>query len=153
MSLQSFHRRKTKIDSLIDKAKTIDDIEINNDFARYITVRISGLIEVTVRECYDQYTSGKAAPDVHRYVRRKLKRFQNPRVKDVIELARDFNEGWAVELEGIDLEVRDAVDSIVTIRHSVAHGGEQGVTLAKVEQYYQQVLKFLELIQRQCEIM
>lgn len=146
MLLQSFHQRKTKIDSLINKAKSINDLEINNDFARYIAIRISGLIETTVRECYDQYTSKKASPDVYRYVTRKLKKFQNPRVNDVIELARDFNENWAEELEGIDIEIRDAVNSIVTTRHSVAYCGEQSITLAKVEQYYRQVLKFLELI-------
>lgn len=152
MPLQSFHQGKTKIDSLINKAKKIDDLEIKNDFSRYITVRISGFIEITVRECYDQYTSKKASPDVHRYVTRKLKRFQNPRVKDIIELARDFNEGWAAELESVDMEMSDAVDSIVTIRHSVAHGGNRGISLANVEQYYKQVLKFLELIQKQCKI-
>jgi hypothetical protein len=152
ISLQKFHQRKVKLDALIERAKRIDDWELKNDLARYIAIRISGLIETTVRDCYDEYTQEKASPDIHRYVSRKLKRFQNPKVDDVISLARDFKENWADELEKVDLEIRDAVGSIVTIRNNTAHGGDQSITLAKVEQHYKNVLKFLNEIQSQCEI-
>jgi hypothetical protein len=152
MSLQIFHQRKSKIDSLISKCKTIEDLELSNNFARYIAIRISGLIETTARDCYGQYTREKASPEVHRYVTAKLKRFQNPKVKDIINLAGDFKEDWAKELEGIDEEISVAVASIVAIRNTVSHGGDQGITLGKVQKYYKQVLKFLELIQQQCDL-
>jgi phosphodiesterase/alkaline phosphatase D-like protein len=127
-------------------------LELQNDLARYIAIRISGLIETTVRDCYDEYTQEKASPDIHRYVSRKLKRFQNPKIDDVIKLAGDFQENWAKELEEVDMEISEAVGSIVSTRNNAAHGGDQNITLTKVEQHYRNVLKFLNQVQRQCSV-
>lgn len=110
-------------------------------------------MEQTVKNCYTEYaSSSRAHPNVSRYVSRKIEKFQNPDIKKVIELARDFSEDWAAEIESLDDEIKDAVVSIVSVRHSTAHGGVQRTSLVKAKDYYRRVLRFLKFIQRQCEI-
>ncbi|MEM8639476.1 MAG: HEPN domain-containing protein [Cyanobacteria bacterium P01_G01_bin.54] len=151
-ALKQFNRRKKKLDNLIKEVESLDKENLKNELSRYICIRISGLIEQTVRGFYEEYAASKSSPNVSRYVSRKMKSFQNPDIKKVIDLARDFSEDWEAEISDLDDEIKDAVTSIVTVRHSVAHGGEQGMTLSKAKDYYRRVLKFLDVIQQQCGI-
>lgn len=147
-----FHQRKTKIESLLRQAKSVESDELQNELARYICIRISGLIETTVRDCYVEYVKSRCAPDVAQYVGQQLKRFQNPDMDKLIDLARGFNEKWSSELENIDSEIKEAVISVVATRNSVAHGGDQGIRLITVGGYYHQVIRLLLIIQNQCKI-
>jgi hypothetical protein len=152
LSYRNFHQGKSRIDSLIQRAKSVDNLQIQSDLACYICVRISGLIETTVQEFYIDYAESKSAPTVAKYVSHKLRRFQNPDMNNLKELAKEFSEEWSTELGSIDQEIQDAVTSIVKTRHSIAHGADQRITLGKVEAYYRQVIKVLLVIQQQCNI-
>lgn len=152
-SLRQFDRRKKKLDTLIKETESLDESNfLKSELSRYICIRVSGLIEQTVRDFYEEYTESKSSPNVSRYVSRKMKSFQNPNIQKVIDLAQDFSEDWAAEIDALDVEIKDAVKSIVDTRNSVAHGGEQGMTLNKAKDYYRRVLKLLDVIQNQCEI-
>lgn len=161
MSIQRFDQRRAKIRSLFRRAKQLasqknsdqdfqSEIELQGEIARYAVIRISGLIETTVRDCYGEYAKSQSSPSVHRYVAQRLERFRNPNFSDIIQLAGSFNEDWRKELEQIDSEIKEALDIIVNIRNVVAHGGDTGMTLTKAEGYFNLVLKFLEKIQDQC---
>jgi len=151
-SLRNFHQNKSRIDSLIKRAKSVDDLQIQSDLARYICVRISGLIETTARDFYAEYAESKASPNVAKYVGHKLEQFRNPEMNKLSRLATEFSEKWGKELEEIEEEAREAVTSIVKTRHGIAHGSDSSITLGTVEAYYRQVLKVLLVIQRQCNI-
>jgi len=149
--LRSFDSRKKALDSLFKMAESVTDEPLKNELARYICIRISGLIEQTVVSFYNQYAYAKGHPNLSRYISRSIK-LQNPGMKKLIDLSRNFNEKWAVELDALDDSIKSAVDSIVAIRNHVAHGKDRGVRLSKVSDYYQKILQLLATIQRQCEL-
>ncbi|WP_143473178.1 HEPN domain-containing protein [Limnothrix sp. PR1529] len=151
-SLRNFYQNKSRIDSSIKRAKSVEDMQIQSDLARYICIRIAGLIETTVRDFYTEYAESKSTQNVAKYVGHKLEKFQNPDMNKLKMLATEFSESWGQELEELEEIDRLAVTSIVKTRHSIAHGGDTSISLAIVEAYYKRVLKVLLVIQNQCDI-
>ena len=150
-SLRYFDARKKALDSLFNMAESLTDEPLKNELARYICIRISGLIEQTVMSFYNEYAYSKGHPSLSRYVSRSIK-LQNPGMKKLIDLSGNFNENWAAELDALDDSIKSAVDSIVAIRNQVAHGVNRGVRLSTVTNYYKEILQLLATIQRQCEL-
>ena len=149
--LRYFDARKKALDSLFKMAESLTDEPVKNELARYICIRISGLIEQTIVSFYREYANAKGHPNLSRYVSRSIK-LQNPGMKKLIDLSGNFNENWAAELDALDDSIKSAVDSIVAIRNQVAHGGDRGVRLSTVNNYYKEILQLLATIQKQCEL-
>jgi hypothetical protein len=110
-SLQYFEERKRKLDFLIKEVKALPENQdrLKNELARYLCIRISGLIERTVTSFYEEYAQSKGHPNLSRYISKKLN-LQNPSMKKLTELAGSFNEGWKKELDALDDEIKTAVD-------------------------------------------
>jgi 20S proteasome alpha/beta subunit len=63
-----------------------------------------------------------------------------------VSLAKDFDENWAAQLkEKLDKPYIDAVNSIVSNRHTIAYGGTSSITLNELEAYYRDAIKVDEL--------
>ncbi len=139
-----FHQRVTKIRALLAKAAKVEDLELQGELARYAAVRTSGLIETTVRETFENYVQKRAAPEVQRFVSNRLRRFRNPTLKDILELAAEFSDSWRQALEALPPEITAAVDSTVNTRNNIAHGGDAGISLGKMHQYFDLVCDFLQ---------
>lgn len=145
-------RYKNQLDELFNKISALsEDLELQSHWSRYLCIRISGFLEVSVRAIYGEYAKEKAAPYVANYVESQLKNFQNPNWEKILNLARSFNPGWADNLESAtEGELKDAIISIVTVRHSIAHGGSGGITYRRIKDYYENAVKVVELIENQC---
>lgn len=150
-SLQYFEERKRKLDFLLQEIKALPEGRLKSELARYLCIRISGLIERTVTSFYEEYAQTKGHPHLSHYISRKLN-LQNPSMKKLMDLAGDFSEAWRNELDALDDEIKSAVDTIVNIRNNATHGEDQSITLSRVENYYKPILKLLKVIQKQCEI-
>jgi len=150
-AVQKFEKRKRTLEKLFQEVKFLDEGWLKSELARYLCIRISGLIEQTVTDFYEEYAEAKGHPYLSHYISRKL-HLQNPKMEKLMNLAEDFSEEWKNELDQLDDQIKDAVDNIVTIRNSAAHGGVQSISLSRVENHYKDVLKLLRVIQMQCEI-
>lgn len=147
-------RYKKQLDDLFDKIYNLpqDDSEIQSHWARYLCIRVSGFLEISIRSIYSQYTKDKAAPFVVNYVESQLKIFQNPNMEKVLKITRYFNPSWAERLDKItEGEIKDAIVSIVAQRNQIAHGVNAGITYSKIKTYYQNAIQLVELIERQCD--
>lgn len=147
-------RYKQQLDDLFAKTSNLpqDDFEIQSHWARYLCIRVSGFLEVSIRSIYSQYAKDKAAPFVVNYVESQLKNFQNPNMEKILNITRSFNPSWAEELKKLtEGEIKDAIGSIVAQRNQIAHGGNAGITYSKIKIYYQNVIKLVELIEKQCK--
>lgn len=147
-------RYKQQLDNLFDKISNLpqDDFEIQSHWARYLCIHVSGFLEVSIRSLYSQYAKDKAAPFVVNYVESQLKNFQNPNMQKILNVTGSFNPSWAERLKQItEGEIQDAVVSIVAQRNQIAHGGNAGITYAKIKTYYQNAIKLVELIEKQCD--
>jgi RiboL-PSP-HEPN len=90
-------------------------------------------------------------PSVQKHVEAQLRRFTSANTQKIIQLVGSFDSDWGIKLEKhlVD-EYKDAVDSVIDLRHAVAHGRYAGITMARVQGYYDSVKKVVEHIADLC---
>lgn len=145
-------RYNQKLDSLFKKAREIsEDAEVQAHWARYLCVLVCGFLEIAVRTTYREYARNKAHPNVSNYVTRKLDLFRSPKMGNIVELTKLFSKEWADDLElATEGQLKDAVDSIVAVRHEIAHGKDTGISYVQLREYYQSAVKVAKLLEEQC---
>lgn len=141
-----------QIKSLFDKTKAIEDRETQSHWARYICVRCSGLLEKAILELYGDYAETRASEGVAGFVKQNLSHIYTPKQQRFLEIAERFNPEWKDTLEQfLNEDGRgEAIDSIINIRNSVAHGGEGNITIATLKTYFEKSIKVLDFIENQC---
>lgn len=145
-------RYKQRLDNLFTQISTFsEELELQSQWAKYLCVLVSGFLEVSICATYNQFAQNSASPQVANFVKCKLEDFQNPKMGKIIDLTRAFNPEWAKKLETVtEGELKDAVDSIVTNRHHIAHGRDVGITYTRIKTYYENAIKVLDLIEEIC---
>ncbi|MFH1097963.1 MAG: HEPN domain-containing protein [Candidatus Desantisbacteria bacterium] len=141
---------KDKIDSLFEKVKDIQDMELESEWAKYLCVLVSGYLEVSIRTIYIEYTQNKTHKNVANFVSSKLGGFQNPKMEMILQHAGAFNLDWRKELENIDDEIKTSVDSIVNNRNKIAHGDNVDLSYVRIKEYYQNAIKMVQIMKDQC---
>ena len=98
---------------------------MQSHWARYVCVLTSGYVENAVRDVYGSYIRKNSCSEaVIRYATKQLEGIQNPRPERLIKIAATFDPSWGRALEAyLDQEYRsDAINSIMSHRHLIAHG-------------------------------
>ena len=100
-----------------------------------MTIWVSGYLEVTCRDVLSTYAESTSDASVARFVGQKMQRFYNPRTREILRLVKSFDEDRARKLKQfIDREeLRESVDSVVTLRNRIAHGVSVDTTIANVK--------------------
>ena len=144
---------KDRLDDLFGRVNEFSgDLELQTHWARYLCVRVSGFIEISVRAILVEYAKNQSAPPIANYVERQLNQFQNPNMERLLQLLRSFNSAWADELkDSTKGESKVAIDSIRANRNQIAHGENANITYASIRQYYQNALTVIDLIEKQCD--
>lgn len=152
MKSKTVHQSKQRLEVLFKRIASMSgDLELQSHWARYLCVLVSGFIETSIRAIYSEYATNRSAPSVANYVEAQLKWFQNAKMGKIIELAALFNPAWASELEvACEGAPKDAIDSIVTNRHHIAHGRSTGITYHRIKEYYDNAMFVIELVDEQC---
>jgi len=150
-NLEAF-RYKRRLDGLFQKIRTLpDDLELQAQWARYLCVLVAGFLETSISAIYTQYARDCAAPNVARFVATRLTWFTNPNMEKMLQLTRSFNKEWGDTLERqTEGETKNAIDSICNNRNLIAHGRDTGISFARISGYYQEAVKLVEMIERQC---
>lgn len=156
MKIISLVRQKQRIEWLINQAKTFDgdQLELQSHWARYLCVLVAGFLENAISEVYSSYVQKCSNEQVANYVEAVLGRIQNPKAQKFLETARSFNRDWELSLNDyIEQNGRkDAIDSVMTNRHLIAHGKDSGITLARLDQYFKKGVEVIDYIEGQCGI-
>ena len=129
------------------------DLELEAQWARYMCIRCAGFFEVAVREILSDYLSRTSSPASAKYGKQALKRSQNPNGEQIVQTLGSFDPLWRSKLEAHKYWLdggRDAFDSVMSIRHTLAHGGDAGITLGTLSSYLEKALKVLEYIENLC---
>ncbi|WP_434654308.1 HEPN domain-containing protein [Chromobacterium violaceum] len=150
MQNPKLHAQVSKINNLFDKTKTIDDLELQGQWGRYLCILVAGFVENSLCELFQVYSDRRTDPIVLNFVRKKINEYQNPKASRFVEVARIFDESWAGEIENFfanNPSSKDAIDSIMTNRHKIAHGGDSGVSIVTVKKYYSDLLRFLHFLE------
>lgn len=147
--VQSERRR---LDETFKRATGVKgDAELSSDFARHLCVLISGFLEQAIIELLLEYVRIRCPVEIQRHVGHRLRRFTSPKANNIIDLFGTFDLGWQANLKMYLVnEYKDAVDGVVNLRHSIAHGRNTGVTMSSAQSYYDRVKSVVDHLADLC---
>jgi hypothetical protein len=145
-------REKQRLDATFERVAVVKgDPELSSDFARHLCVLVSGFLEQAVIEVLLEYVRLRSNTSIQRHVESRLRRFTSANANNITDLFGSFDLDWQKDLAGylVD-EHKDAVDSVVNLRHAVPHGRFAGVTMVSVRRYYDRVKEVVDHIADLC---
>jgi hypothetical protein len=142
---------KQRLDALFLKTKALDgDPELIAHWSRYLCVLVSGFVEASVRTIVADYVNSRSAPEVAHFAGQRLRSFINAKMEKILDLVGEFGTDYRTRLEQIvEGELKDAVDSVVSNRHQIAHGQDVGIGFGTVTKYYERVVKAIDAIEKE----
>ncbi len=145
-------RLKQRLDATFQRVKgAASDLELQADFARYLCVLVSGYLEKAVAELVLEHARRTGGPTLQRFVELRTSRFANANSQRLQELLGSFDPDWQSSMNAfLADELKDAVDSLVDLRNSIAHGESVGVTYQRISEYYGRVQKVIDRIADMC---
>lgn len=145
---QEVHRLKQRLDATFARAPgASSDIELQSDFARYLCVLVSGFLENAVVALILECAQRRSAPEVALFVERQLEYWTNPNVDKLLRLIGSFSPDWASRLDDfLQDERKAAVNSLVALRHKIAHGESVGTSIGQVRNYYSSAAAVVEFL-------
>jgi len=151
MRLKDVVQYEHKLDSLFRATAEVTDLELQAHWAKYLCVLSSGYIEKSVRAIYGEYAKLRTPPQIGRFVSRRLGEFQNAKMSKIVDLTKLFDETWALQLElTFAGEVTDSINSLVANRHSIAHGQDTSVSIARVKTWHEKSRELIAHLEGQC---
>ena len=130
-------RRKKRLESAFELISNSGlTPELMSHFARYLSVLVSGHVEQSVKELVTEYVRVRAEAKVQRYVGNQLNKLQNINQDKLRQLVESFNPEWWQKITADRVDELAALDSVTAVRNSVSHGGDSGITLLIVRQYF-----------------
>jgi len=145
-------RLKQRLDATFGRINGVGpDLELRSDFAKYLCILVSGYLENAVVELVLEHARRSGAPSFERFVETRTRRFANANAQRLNELLGSFDPEWRATLESVLVDdLKDAVDSVVSLRNAVAHGESVGVTYQRILEYYERVQKIVDRIADLC---
>jgi hypothetical protein len=141
-------RLRSRLEATLARApQPAADIEVQSDFAKYFCVLVSGFLENALVALVLDIAQRRSSPEVSLFVERQLEYWMNPNSEKIIRLLGDFSPDWrsAVESYLVD-ERKAAVNSLVALRHKIAHGESVGTSMTQVKAYYTTVLDVVKFV-------
>jgi len=141
-------RLRLRLDATLARSPSpMTDIEVQSDFAKYFCILVSGFLENALVALVLDVAQKRSAPEIALFVERRLDHWTNPSCEKIIQLLGSFSPDWRTEIENFLVDERkDAVNSLVALRHKIAHGESVGTSLAQVKKYYTTVIEVTSFI-------
>jgi hypothetical protein len=137
-------RRRQKLQATFVMVNQQDlSSELLAHYARYLCVLVSGFAEQSVKELASHYCKRRASDPVHRYVRGQLSLLRNIDLEKLRKLIQAFSPEWWQQIETDLGDELQAFVSVASTRNNVSHGGDSGITISVVGQYFEQVSRVL----------
>ena len=107
--------------------------------AKFLVVFISGIYEEVIEGIINKMIEIRSSnnPEISRFMGNYLRhRFQNPNMKNICQLLKQFNNEWTRIITALPQNARVALDNIVDNKNGIAHGQTVVLTLNDVQVYY-----------------
>ena len=141
-------RLKSRLDSTFARMTLpSEDIELQSDFARHLCILVSGFFENAIVALVLDFAQRRSAPQVAAFVERQLEHWTNPNTEKICLLLGSFSPDWRNQAEEylVD-ELKASVNSLVALRHKIAHGESVGTSLSQVKAYYRSILNVVDFV-------
>lgn len=132
------HRLRSRLDATFARAPDpTADPEFQADFAKYLCILVSGYLESALCALLLGYAQSRSSREVASFVERQLGPWTNPKAEKIIDLFGSFNQDWRDNLTAYLVDQRkDSVNSLVALRHKIAHGESVGTSLSQIKSHY-----------------
>jgi len=142
------HRLKRRLDATFSRApKSNADSEVQSDAARYLCVLVSGYLENAIVALVLDLATKRSAPEIASFVERSLDRWTNANSVRISQLIGSLSSDWRLKTDAFLVDERkDAVNSLVALRHQIAHGESVGTSLAQVKEYYKAIKEVVDFL-------
>lgn len=139
---------KKRLDATFSRSPSSStDFEVQSDFAKYLCVLVSGFFENAIVALVLDYVERRSAPEVATFVERQLDRWTNPNSEKISNLFGSFDTDWRLALEGYLIDERkDSINSLVALRHKIAHGESVGTSLSQIKAHYRVITEVVDYI-------
>lgn len=150
MPILSVERRRSKLDSVFSKVGGIEDPELQSEFSQYLCVLVSRFVEQAVEDILIEHSRVRSGTTVLKYVEDTVGR-TNLNMERLLQALGRFDTVWREELDEYTKgERKDALDSVVKLRHNIVHGEGTGITYQRVSAYYANVKEILRRVDELC---
>jgi len=145
---QEVDRLRKRLDATFARAPDSSaDAEVQADFAKYLCVLVSGFLENATVALVLHHASTRSAPEIAAYVENQLKHWTNPKAEKLCNLMGAFNREWGTKTTEYLVDERKAsLNSLVALRHKVAHGESVSTSLSQVKAYRDSIYEVVEFI-------
>ena len=145
-----------RLQDLIKKSDeaTVGNIELQAHWAKYFCILCAGILENAIKEIYMEYARKQVSRPIANFISSILSPIRNPKCQKFLDIATAFNPIWKDELENHLREDGrgDAIDTIMSNRHLIAHGKghNSNISLVQVKEYVTKAEEVLGFIEEQC---
>jgi hypothetical protein len=110
--------------------------ELQTELARFACVLLSGFIENRVEEILSDFIERKGSHSIVRRAAERRARIQAPDFMKIKSRIEEYSPEWEKRMK-LDIlpEQTSAIDAVVGIRNSVAHGGNASITWQNLDDY------------------
>jgi hypothetical protein len=149
----SVTRRKAELQDLLSNPRTVTGNEESEaHWAAYLCVLMAGYLETAVRGYLLAHSAERAEVTVQAFVSNRLGLFRNMSRDQLLGLVKMFSLEWGEEFRVfIAGEREDAVRSVVTNRHEIAHGQPSTVTLLQLRQWFGPLTEVIDALGDLCD--
>lgn len=156
MRSRDLYRQRQRISTLIEEASKFkeDQGELQAHWAKYICVLVAGFMENAIADVYSRYAAASSNEKVSNHVAYSMKKINNPKHTKFVDVAKSFDGAWGHQVEEFFEEdgMRDALNSIMSQRHLIAHGQDSDISLVRVKDYFRKCTQIITFIENQCGV-
>ena len=139
-------KAKRDLDELFEMVPptSSDYDQISAHWAKYITVRVSGFMEEVLETVLVEYARKVASGKIINYAQKQIEKSRNnPNTEKIAQTLYSFSKEWGASFEEFAGQEgrKDALNSVMSIRHNIAHGRNSGVTIGRIKGYYDKCLE------------
>lgn len=118
-----------RIDSLIAQYGDLpEEGDARSHWARYVCVVVSGLLETAVEEMCSDYASSRGHQSLAHFVGKSVSWNNQANVEVICKTLGKFRGEWRDKAyQVMSEEERSAINSVVSLRHGIAHGRNNNV--------------------------
>lgn len=112
------------------------EFELKNLLSSHLCVVSSGTLEECLRLHISEYARLKSPKYIAQFVAKKSRYLTNLTTEKLVGVLRDFDGTLADEINAyMDDRRRSSLNSIISLRHAVAHGKSPGLSFKQVMEY------------------
>ncbi len=145
---QEFRQKSQQILSVIESSKKSEDLLVEAKLVEYGCIEMVGFFDREIKKLIFNFCEKeKTNQYITNYVEKTLDKSSNFKTDLLINLLKKFNTQWGEEIKKhFDHIAKEQVNSLITVRNSLAHGEEIRITKQKLEEYSEGVSSFIEKV-------